>query len=44
MASIVFTETDMELKHVMYMVVSPYDVQRINGTLILILKQFFCRK
>ncbi len=40
-ASILFTAKDMDLKHVMYMVVSPYDVQRTNGTLILILKQFF---
>ena len=43
-ASILFTAKDMDLKHVVYMVVSPYDVQRTNGTLILILKQFFCRK
>ena len=43
-ASILSTAKDMYLKHVMYMVVSPYDVQRTNGTLILISKQFFGRK
>ena len=43
-ASILFTAKDMDLKHVMYMVVSPNDVQRTNGTLILIPKQFFGRK
>ncbi len=34
-ASILFTAKDIDFKNDMYMVVSPHDVQRINGTLFL---------